>query len=308
MSRSSNVMSLSQRFCGQPGRCCFAFVAAILSLFISTTCNADVLCSWNLKRLGHDEADKSYRAIARVVNLCDFIAIQEVMTPNAIDRLNAELDSLGGAWESMTSDLIGRGRYKEAYTFLWRKGRVEYVDQAVVYLDRADIYARDPFSARFKLRSGQTFAAASIHVLYGNGPEDRAPEIAALADYWKWLSAVYPKDPIILMGDFNTEPSESVWRPLKAFARPLITQGKSTLSKADGRYAHLYDNIWISQRSSLPVHAAGVIPYPQLFNAASPNGMPHQIAFDHISDHAPVFVSIGSPFDPMRHMGLDRTR
>lgn len=280
-------------------------VAALL-LLVPAIANATVLCSWNLKRLGHGE--KSYRVMSRVASLCDFIAVQEVMTDDSLQKLQSEIQKWGGSWSNIASHAIGRGQYKEMYAFIWREDEVEYVDGAVVYLDSANTYARTPYSARFRTRTGSRFVAANIHVLYGNSPEDRAPEVRALAEYWKWLREVYPQDAqnIALFGDFNTEPGAAVWAPLKRLAHPLITEGASTLGTSTGRYANLYDNIWVDPANTLGLRSWGVIKYPQLFNTKVKSGLDHQRARLYVSDHAPVFVSIdGEAFDPLQHQRLD---
>lgn len=52
------------------------------------------------------------------------------------------------------------------------------------------------------------FAAATVHITYGQRIGDRTPEIRALAAYWDWLAESYPEDAgrRILMRDFNLRP------------------------------------------------------------------------------------------------------
>ncbi len=148
----------------------------------------------------------------------DIIAIQEVMDPAAVDHLEQLLErQTGELWQSMTSHLIGRGSYREAYSFLYRDASVEYVDGAVVFLDHRDTFSREPYSARFRSRhSGTEFVLANIHVLYGNSVSDRLPEIHALADYWDWLEEVYGDTP-------GCWPATAIWpRSIVAGARCAI--------------------------------------------------------------------------------------
>jgi endonuclease/exonuclease/phosphatase family metal-dependent hydrolase len=284
-------------------------IVGLSLLLASSVANATVLCSWNLKRLGHGET--SYRVMSRVASLCDFVAVQEVMNEAALQRLQQSLGQWGGTWSSMASHAIGRGTYKEMYGFLWREEAIEYLDGAAVFLDSADTFAREPYSARFKTANGTRVVVANVHVLYGKNEDDRAPEVKALAEYWKWLREVYGRDAknIAMFGDFNTKPTEAVWAPLKAMAKPSITSGASTLGLTTGRYANLYDNIWVDLQSELGVRSSGVIPYPQLFNAKNREGLDHKRAREFVSDHAPVFISIdGVSFDPMQHQRLDGAR
>ena len=67
-------------------------------------------------------------------------------------------------------------------------------------------------------------------------------------------------------------------------AKPLLTQGASTLSTTDGKFANLYDNIFISNASSMKVNNVSVYNYPKHL------GMTHEQGRANISDHAPVFL------------------
>lgn len=69
-------------------------------------------------------------------------------------------------------------------------------------------------------------------------------------------------------------------------ARPLITSGATTLSTHDGRYANLYDNIWV-ERGGLPIGDFGIAKFPRWL------GLTHTEARAKVSDHAPVFVVLG---------------
>ncbi|MFU8815171.1 MAG: helix-hairpin-helix domain-containing protein [Pseudomonadales bacterium] len=247
-----------------------------------------VLGSWNIQNLGWDNA-KRYDKLAHVANHFDFLAIQELMNNAALERLQQELEALSGeSWSSMASHALGRASYREHYAFLWRDSAIEYLDGAVVFLDNADVFAREPYSARFRSRrSGQTFAAANVHVVHGSSVGHRLPEIAALVDYWQWLGEVYEDTPRLLMGDFNLAPQHPAWESLRAQGViPAITEGATTLSPTDGRYANLYDNIWkIGGR--LDVSSRGVIEFPTLL------GLDHARARAVVSDHAPVYVALG---------------
>lgn len=258
----------------------------LLFLIISPSALSSVsISSFNIKHLGWGDS-KDYPALAQVINHFDLVAIQEVMSEDAVAKLAETVSSgTGEKWRYMTSHLIGRGSYKEAYTMMWRDSAVEYVDGAVVFIDNRDKYAREPFSARFREKAtGLEFAVANVHILYGDSVSDRTPEIRALADYWQWLGEVYGDTPRLLMGDFNYAPDGDAWQPLKALgAAPAITQGATTLSPRDGRYANLYDNIWHTP-GALPITEAGILRFPDIL------GISHEEARDTVSDHAPVYV------------------
>lgn len=266
-------------------------VVALLLSLITTVSLADTqIGSWNIQRLGNGE-QKSYQALAKVAGEFDFLSVQEVMNESALVKLDKALeDATGQKWEHMNTLPLGRNSYKEMYAFFWKPNRIDYVDGAVTYLDRGNKFEREPFSARFKSKeSGQQFVAATVHILYGNSEDDRTPEIRKLAEYWEWLHTVYPDTrEILLMGDFNMNPNHPAWNPLKEVARPLITEGASTLSAKNGKFSNLYDNIWVSKTAPLNVKTYGIVDYPKIINWS------HEKSRKHVSDHAPVYVTLGS--------------
>jgi len=187
----------------------------------------------------------------------------------------------------MASDDLGRSSYREHYGFLWRESEIKYDSGAVVFLDSRDVFAREPYSAKFTaLQSGQQFAAANVHVVYGDRISDRLPEIEALADYWQWLEEVYPDTPRLLMGDFNLRPSHTAWATLRDLeAKPAITEGATTLGTTDDVWSNLYDNIWHSDQA--PITDSGIIQFPKLLPGE------HTAVRNSVSDHAPVWVALG---------------
>lgn len=253
---------------------------------------AATLCSWNIKNLGWGD-NKHYAALGHVGDHCDWIAVQEVMSDEGRDRLLRSLRRHDPAWRVQSSHAIGRGSYKELYAFYYREGEVDYVDGALVFLDRDDRFSREPFSARFRTRDGVTFIGATVHVLYGDSVADRVPEIRTLSGYWQYLEEVYGGDEIVLAGDFNLPPEHAAYRPLREHAKALVTSGATTLSSIDKRYANLYDNLWVARDSRLPVSKRGIIPFPRLLKNRAGNPVTHKWARKHVSDHAPVFLTLG---------------
>ncbi|RCV86936.1 helix-hairpin-helix domain-containing protein [Billgrantia montanilacus] len=265
------------------------FLIAILTMFPLMSKGDIVICSWNIQNLGWNN-NKRFDKVAHVANYCDFLAIQELMNETALERLEQKVEATSGeAWSSMASHALGRSTYREHYAFLWRDSAVEYDSGAVVFIDHRDAFAREPYSAQFRSRrTGQAFAAATVHITYGSSIGDRLPEIEALADYWQWLEEVYPGTPRLLLGDFNLRPQHAGWAPLRELgAIPAITEGATTLGLTDDHYANLYDNIW-KISGTLNVSERGIVLFPELF------GIGHEWARDVVSDHAPVFITLGS--------------
>lgn len=268
-----------------------AMLALCLGIGSGSALAADLrIASWNIERLGHGQ-HKSFPALAKIASRFDFLAIQEVMTDQGIERLQRYLEEhTGEEWGLLFSDALGRSSYREMYAFLWRESVVNYVDAALTYLDITDNFAREPFSARFEaVDSGQRFIAATVHITYGRRVADRVAEVHALREYWDWLhdTIVEPGDVVMLAGDFNLAPHHDAWAELREVAVPMITEGASTLSSIDGRFANLYDNIWLPPDHGLRITDAGVFRFPLLL------GWDHEKSRRHVSDHAPVYIVLG---------------
>lgn len=248
------------------------------------------VATWNVTRFGED-GTKDVPALAAIAKRYDFLALQEVMSEEAAGQLERQLEfQTGVPWTSLASDPIGRGSYKERYVFIWRTDKVAYADGAVVYLDSRDVFAREPFSARFLAKdTGQHFVAASMHSIWGNSVSRREKEAQALAGYWQWLDSTYDKTPTkLLMGDFNLAPNSSAWEPLKAFAQPAITRGGTTLGYQNGKFVSLYDNIWVPASAARNSIEAAVLNYPPLL------GISNKVARDTVADHAPIGLRLES--------------
>lgn len=267
---------------------------ALAGLLVSAAATAEVrIASWNIQNLGLGDK-KNYQALGAIGSQFDFIAVQELRALEGLERFEMALEQASGeAWESMNSHALGPDSHQEHYAFVWRQSKIGYLNGEVVYIDDRDKFRREPYSARFEvLDNGPTFVAATVHVVYGKSVKDRTPEVTALRAYWDWLEKVYPEDADrrILLGDFNLVPEHPAWEPLRQVAKLLITDGATTLSSINGRYANLYDNILVSQQNALPISGAAILPFPELLNRSSREKWDHEKARRHVSDHAPVYV------------------
>lgn len=259
----------------------------LLLTLIPTLSIADVsVGSFNIKNWGWNN-DKDEARVAEILRRFDIIAVQEVMNDEAVvDMVRILNKTTDKKWEHMSSHPVGRGSYKEHYAFIWNDN-VSYESGAVVYIDDRDIYAREPLSAKFvSNKTGFEFALANVHITFGDSVSDREEEIRALSSYWEWLEDVYPETPRILAGDFNLWSTHDYFRPLVSKVNVAIESGATTLSPTDGKYANLYDNIFYD--SSVNVTNSGIFTFPQKF------GMTHKEARSLVSDHVPVYITIGN--------------
>lgn len=247
-----------------------------------------VIGSWNILRFGHGDK-KNMEAVTTVAARFDLLAIQELMRPEVLSDLEKALETFTReSWSSMASDSIGRGSYKESYGFIWRDSAVHWIDGAVVYTDSSDVFEREPFSARFESHDGFRFVLGTAHLIYGKTVKGREQEAQALAEYRDWLVSISEGSPVFISGDFNLPPTNAAWNYLGQNAHPLITEGATTLSSHNGRFANLYDNIWAPSGIPLPIFDTGILDFPRLL------GIDHVTACETISDHAPVYMVLDS--------------
>jgi endonuclease/exonuclease/phosphatase family metal-dependent hydrolase len=270
--------------------------ACLLLLMSGVSAFADTYVgSWNIEHLGW-ETGKDMDAVSRVASAFDLLSVQEVMDPSALADLEARLEARTGVdWSHLVSDLIGRGDYREAYGFLWREDRISWVDGAVVYIDQADAFSREPFSARFRTVTGFEFVYAAAHLIYGDDPAEREREVVALDRYLDWLRAEFPGSPVLISGDFNLPPDNPAWSLIGTDMAPMIRDGATTLSKRDGAFANLYDNIWVPSDIDLPILHGGILEYPREVLDIS-----HVEARDRVSDHAPVWIRLSDTGETRR--------
>lgn len=259
----------------------------LLPFSTATSASAQIIASWNIQNLGWNNG-KDYQALGIVGSHFDLIAVQEVMSEEGIIRFQEALeDETLTAWDRSCSHLKGRGSYKEMYCFVWRMDSFELEGGETVFLDSQDVFAREPYSAIFRAASGFRFKATSIHAIYGNSVEERQREALALREYYDWLAASFPDLPIFLMGDFNLAPTNPAWQDLGEILHPLIQDGSTTISSIDGRFANLYDNIWVPAGRDLPITSYGRLEFPH-----QTLGITHEEARASVSDHIPVWVRI----------------
>lgn len=185
-------------------------VACLFAFLFALSANAAPLrfASWNIEHLGWSDDTRNYVALAEVVRHFDFMAIQEVMDAAALERLRVALiKRTGQRWESLVSHEIGRGGYKEAYAFLWRDAVISYAGDALVYLDQRDVFAREPYSARFvENATGASWIAATVHVLYGDGVAAASPRSRPWRAIGPGSACPFRKHPLYFL-------ATSTWHP-----------------------------------------------------------------------------------------------
>ena len=154
--------------------------------------------------------------IAEVISRFDVVALVEVK--RNLEALRLLMQTLGPEWGFVVSDVTEGtpGNVERlAFVFDLRRVRPSGLAGEIVIpeeeLGSADAiirrqFARTPYSVSFGA-ADKAFTLVSLHILWGTEPDDRTPEIRAIA---KWF-ADHADDPdgfnrnMIALGDFNID-------------------------------------------------------------------------------------------------------
>ena len=160
-------------------------------------------------------------------------------------------------------------------------------------------FARTPYAVGFR-SDGITFVLVTLHVLYGEKPEERSPELKAIAEWMAdWAAQMNDwEQNLMVLGDFNIDRHDSpIWR---AFVSSGLTVPevldlvpRSIFSEEADRRDKYYDQIaWFEagseRRLNLECTGGGSIdfvPHLYLDVGMKPKEMQYRV-----SDHYPLWV------------------
>lgn len=271
--------------------------------------------TWNLRAFGAitnswaaatDASPKrDWRAIAliaAVISHFDVVAVQEVRRDTA--ALKFLVTQLGSGWRVIASDVTEGGPGNgERLTFLYDSSRVQpsgLVGEIVLPIaagSAATQFARTPYAASFT-RGDTEFILTTVHIIWGDDPESRLPEIEAFAGWmrsWAERKTDWNKN-LLVLGDFNLDRlgnplydaflSTGLWPPTELNMVPrTIFDGPDT--------GHFYDQIaWFSA----PTGASMLQSLAYTGRAGSVDFLPHaypgltrnEVSW-RISDHYPLW-------------------
>jgi len=189
-----------------------------------------IIGTWNIRGFGgltekwaadDDDSPKrdlhSLACIAEILDRFDVVAVQEVR--GNLKALRHALKYLGNHWGLVLTDVTrGDAGNDERLAFLFDTRRVQMSGLACELVLPKDSewaigegaeqrqFARTPYAVSFR-SEGRTFILVTLHVLYGDGPEDRVGELEAIAGWladWASSTNAYGQN-IICLGDFNID-------------------------------------------------------------------------------------------------------
>ena len=288
-----------------------------------------LVATWNLKKFGTlfegwlagpaDNPKRDFRAlwaIAEIVSRFDVIALQEVT--GDLRALRTLMKTLGPQWQFLMTDVTqGQAGNAERMAFVFDASRVRLSGLAAELVVPAewlaDIgadalrrqFARTPYAISFQAGEA-TFILVTLHLLYGNAPAERLPELRALARWmadWAERSEHWHHN-LLVLGDFNIDrQGDSLWQAFTSTGLtvpPALNEVPRSLF-ADAAHPQLgkyYDQIaWFTdaarQLIGLQLIAAGHVDFaPHLYRELA---MPRAQLQYRISDHYPLWAEFACP-------------
>uniref|UniRef100_A0A8C8S2D5 Deoxyribonuclease n=1 Tax=Pelusios castaneus TaxID=367368 RepID=A0A8C8S2D5_9SAUR len=260
------------------------------------------ICAFNLQRFATPKAAKAgvMDTLVKIISRCDIAVLQEVMDAKgqAMPALmNALHRSVGPeSYTSLISPLLGHGSYQERYVFVYRSGRTRLLN-SYMYLDensdRPDVFAREPFIARFSLPS--KVLPDLVLVPQHTVPKKAEAEIDALYDVFLDIRAHWGTEDIMFLGDFNADcgyVAKKRWGQIRLRREPgfhwLIGDTVDTTVRNNTNCA--YDRIVVHGERCLRL----VVPSSaKPFDFPTKFGLTEAEALE-VSDHYPVEVELNS--------------
>lgn len=289
--------------------------------------------TWNIRSFSgltekwvSDENDEprrdlhSIRVIAEIIRRFDVVALQEVR--GDLKALRHTLKVLGSDWGLMLTDVTrGDPGNSERLGFLFDRRKVQpsgLAAELVVPDEEFDAnepiesdalerqFARTPYAVSFRCGS-QTFILVTLHVLYGESPARRTPELKAIATWLdRWAREMNEWDGnhnLIALGDFNIDrrgdERYEAFTSTGLYVPESLHQVPRTISSdpENPDKGHFYDQIaWFTKENdrpalSLPYRRGGHFDFTDV--ALPRRDLSKGSLSWHISDHYPLWVEFG---------------
>jgi endonuclease/exonuclease/phosphatase family metal-dependent hydrolase len=206
--------------------------------------------------------------IAEVIRRFDVVAVQEVRASGR--ALLAIMQLLGRDWAFFVTDVTrGRQGNNERLAFVFDRRRVRpsgLACELVVAAENAGIpeatlkgqFARTPYAVSFAC-DPTAFTLVTLHVIYGQGPQDRIAELQAIAGWlarWAKQRDAWGSN-LIALGDFNIDrlgdPLYEAFTSTGLTPAPQLNEVPRTIFDDPAR-THFYDQIaWFVDEEKGPM-------------------------------------------------------
>ncbi len=278
-----------------------------------------LIATWNIRAFGNltrkwtssgDDSPKrdlqSALTIAEVLSRFDVIAVQEIKAN--IRAFRDTLKVLGGDWGFILTDVTkGDAGNGERMGFLFDTRRVKLsglASELVVpkeWLDEItpsalqNQFARTPYAVGFK-SANATFLLVTLHILFGDNPRGRIPELRAIARWLKeWAMDMNQwHHNLFALGDFNIEERGDLLHETFISEGLTIPNDLEQVTRSIFDETKFYDHIaWYkettnSENSPLKYLQGGNFDFvPHVLKR---RGLTKQQLSWHISDHYPLWA------------------
>jgi deoxyribonuclease-1-like protein len=251
-------------------------VIFLLWLLPAVSLSAQTFTTWNIRILSNNSRDdQELDRIASILELSDFVAVQEVRDSVVLDRLMERMEG----WDYIISLPVGRG-VKEFYAYLYRSELFDVLGAPYTLEDGEDLFIREPYVAHF--RTGNfDFSIITIHSIYGDTKGVRRAEAALLDDVIRYVDKENgPEEDVILVGDFNLPGDDKAWDMDFHYLVPSTV--KTTITDTSS-----YDNIWLGASSLEVMTDISLYAFDEILY-----GNDDKTASREVSDHRPVSVQL----------------
>ena len=288
-----------------------------------------LIASWNIRSFasltrkwtaGTNDSPKrdlrGLRAIIEILSRFDVIAIQELK--GNLRAIRDTLAFLGDDWSFLMTDVTGGDAgNNERLAFLFERTRVQpsgLAAELVVPPDRLgqidsgalrEQFARTPYAVSFRRRNS-TFILVTLHIIFGDAPAERIPELNEVAHMFaRWASQSNRwHHNLLCLGDFNIDRQgsalfDALTQTGLAVPDILMNQPRTIFDDpGDPSDDNFYDQIaWFNTGThaliDLELRAGGNFDF-QPFVYTDTNLSRSSVSY-RISDHYPLWVEFGFP-------------
>lgn len=256
-------------------------------LTYTATAQTFTLCTWNIQNMGKSKQASQINMMAKTLEQCDLIALQEINTGSdgkqKVVELTTALNKIKKVYFYSVSDATNSDNphENERYAYIWNGEKVK--QQRTFHLDKnfAASIVREPYMGYFAVGK-HTFTVVNFHAV----PKKKQPqqEIAKFKQFGRY----YQKQNLVFLGDLNTPPTDEVFNPLKQKGYDYYPKNQATTLRQDykpnDQLANPYDHIWWPNNLG-KVKKAEIIPFYKSFGS-------DMKAARKLSDHVPVKITV----------------
>lgn len=255
-------------------------------LSIASLAQEAYIATFNVLKLG--ESPKDFETIAKTMNHFDLVGLEEVITPEGLERLIKSLNKYTNyTWDYHISPFpVGTRKYKEYYAYVWKKDKVKFLASEGFYPDKEKLFIREPYGASFQIGNFD-FTLVLQHAVYGKSETERRAEAFHLIKVYRYFQDRDRKENDILIGgDFNLSAFDEAFSPLYEDKDQIIYGIDPNIKTTIGmkKMANSYDNIFLSKI------------YTQEFTGKSGavdfTNRDYKVMRNKVSDHLPVFIIV----------------